>query len=301
VSRIAAPREFIVPAAALSLDQLSVFVAIVEEGSFSGAARRLERTQPAISYSIAALERALGLRLFDRSGARATLTSVGRTLVFNARAVMKSVNRFYVAAAELRGETEAALSIVADPRFPRETLLNSLSAVRRDHPRLELALRVGAPTDGVVDGALCIVEQSAVPSSFAVEKVGSVRLLPVAAVHHPLASKPLSSIDAERLTRKAACALYYGLSDAEGSIETPCLDTLRHLVLSGLGWAQLPDWLIQADLAEGRLTRLAMVGDGGALEFCVAYLPGQEPGPAGRAFVDALCGDPPPSGAQRVA
>ena len=76
---------------------------------------------------------------------------------------------------------------------------------------------------------------------------------------------------------------------------------LRHLVLSGLGWAQLPDWLVQSDLAEGRLTRLAMVGDGGALEFCVAYLPGQEPGPAGRAFVDALCGDPPPSGAQRVA
>jgi DNA-binding transcriptional LysR family regulator len=52
----------------VTFDQLAVFMAIVETGSFSGAARKLSRAQSAVSYAIANLERLLEIELFDRTG-----------------------------------------------------------------------------------------------------------------------------------------------------------------------------------------------------------------------------------------
>jgi DNA-binding transcriptional LysR family regulator len=54
-------------APAPSFDQLQVMLAVVEEGSFSGAARRLNRAQSAITYAVQRLEEQLGVALFDRA------------------------------------------------------------------------------------------------------------------------------------------------------------------------------------------------------------------------------------------
>ena len=59
---------------ALNLDQLRVFVAIADQGSFSAAARHLRRAQSAVSNAIVNLEAALGVSLFDRSGWKPQLT-----------------------------------------------------------------------------------------------------------------------------------------------------------------------------------------------------------------------------------
>ena len=55
----------------VNLDQLEAFAAVVELGSFSAAAARLNLTQPAISFQIRQLERRLGIRLVERVGRRA--------------------------------------------------------------------------------------------------------------------------------------------------------------------------------------------------------------------------------------
>lgn len=61
-----------------TLDQLKVFLAVVETGSFTAAAKRLRRAVSAISYAIATLEQQLGLELFDRQGSRTpALTEAG--------------------------------------------------------------------------------------------------------------------------------------------------------------------------------------------------------------------------------
>ena len=65
---------------AVTLDQLRVFVAAAETGSFSGAARRLKRAQSAVSHAVMSLEAALEIRLFDRGGRTPVLTEAGRAL-----------------------------------------------------------------------------------------------------------------------------------------------------------------------------------------------------------------------------
>src|SRR5215470_6006042 len=67
------------------LEELEVFVAIVEAGSLAGAAKRLKRSPPAITRSLAAIEARLGRRLVERTTRRLALTDVGRRFAESAR------------------------------------------------------------------------------------------------------------------------------------------------------------------------------------------------------------------------
>jgi hypothetical protein len=76
-----------------TLDQLRVFLTVVETGSFAGAARKLGRATSVISYTIANLEAQLGLSVFDRQSTRTPqLTDAGRAVVAEARAVTNGVD-----------------------------------------------------------------------------------------------------------------------------------------------------------------------------------------------------------------
>jgi len=72
----------------VTINQLRAFVAVCDQGSFSGAARELNRAQSAISHAIKALESAFDVELFERNTRKATLTAAGRSLVPEARAVI---------------------------------------------------------------------------------------------------------------------------------------------------------------------------------------------------------------------
>ena len=73
----------------LNFDQLRALLEVIEQGSFSAAARRLNLTQPAVSLQIRELERRFGLRLIGRLGKRAHATAPGRELVEAARRIFR--------------------------------------------------------------------------------------------------------------------------------------------------------------------------------------------------------------------
>ena len=75
----------------VTLDQLRALVAVVEEGSFSAAARKLQRVQSAVSTSMQNLEASLGLGLFDRSARVPRLTDRGAAVLAQARRVLASM------------------------------------------------------------------------------------------------------------------------------------------------------------------------------------------------------------------
>lgn len=105
----------------MELAELQVFVTVANERSFSRAATRLHRTQPAISQAVRRLEDELGERLFDRSAKDGKLTEAGRVLLDYAQRLMRLADEAEGAVRELRdlqrgrimvGANEAAVHVL---------------------------------------------------------------------------------------------------------------------------------------------------------------------------------------------
>jgi DNA-binding transcriptional LysR family regulator len=126
----------------MELRQLRYFVAVAEELSFTRAAARLHMAQPPLSQQIAGFEAELGLPLFHRTTRRIELTSVGRELLPEARAIVSSVERFAQRAeARRRGELgELKLSVISG--LATSELAELLQAFRAEHPGLTVSLEV---------------------------------------------------------------------------------------------------------------------------------------------------------------
>ena len=96
----------------LTLDQIQILLTVVDEGSFSRAAKKLNRAQSAVTYGIQKLEAQIGIPLFDRTAYRPALTEAGRTLLLRARRIAEETNAFRDAARSLASGLEAELTIV---------------------------------------------------------------------------------------------------------------------------------------------------------------------------------------------
>lgn len=117
-------------------------LALAETGNFGRAAEQVHLSQPALSRSIQALERELGVRLFDRDANGATPTVVGRQLLDQAGPLLAGLRRLRQQAGELRDGRRAELVIGAGP-LPAATLMPPLlAAVQREQPGLHLLLRI---------------------------------------------------------------------------------------------------------------------------------------------------------------
>src|SRR5690349_13121496 len=93
----------------VTIEQLRTLLAVVEAGSFSGAARKLGRVQAAVSQSMDRLEAQLGLRLFDRSGRVPRLTQHGEAVALAARRVEGEVEALDELVASLKRGEERSL------------------------------------------------------------------------------------------------------------------------------------------------------------------------------------------------
>src|SRR5437868_10969795 len=112
-----------------SLDQLQVFLTVVTSGSFAEAGRRLGRATSAISYTIANLERQLGIALFDRVQTRKPiLTEAGTALVAKARTVAGGVDDLRATVKGLRSGLEAEVALVVDVMMPTARLVDAVRA-----------------------------------------------------------------------------------------------------------------------------------------------------------------------------
>lgn len=133
----------------LDVKQLKVLKEVAELGSFSAAAESLSYTQPAISQQIAALERAAGSRLVDRTSRGVRLTDAGRALVEHAEAVLQ---RLAAAEAELEaiaGVRGGRVRLAAFPTAGASIAPPALALFRRRHSGVELSLLDAEPEQAV--------------------------------------------------------------------------------------------------------------------------------------------------------
>jgi DNA-binding transcriptional LysR family regulator len=293
-----------------SVDQLQVLLAVVEEGSFTGAARRLRRATSAISYAIDTLEAQLGLPLFDRGTTRKPkLTHVGEAVVSEAKAVAHSIETLRARVRGLLDGLESEVSLVVDSMYPGDHLVAVLDDFHRKFPSVPLRLSV-QPIEGVErivrngDGWIGVGGLFHMDNTgLQLFQIGGVRIIPVAAPHHPLASAADTSPSPARehlqlvlSDQPEAGGRDYGVvSLANWRVGDL---TLKHkLILGGLGWGGMPEPMVRADIQAGRLVRLDLRDwHGGEYAMQVVHKTETPPGPAGRWLIERLALSSPPFG-----
>ena len=124
----------------MELAELQVFLTVASERSFSRAAAKLHRTQPAVSQAIRRLEEELGERLFDRSSKQGALTEAGRVLREYAQRLMRLSEEAEIAVRELRDLRRGRVLIGANEGAVH-ALLPLIGRFRTQHSEIQVDVR----------------------------------------------------------------------------------------------------------------------------------------------------------------
>ncbi|MDQ3013342.1 MAG: LysR family transcriptional regulator [Acidobacteriota bacterium] len=122
----------------MDLSQLEIFLSIAEEKSFSRAAEKMLRTQPAISIAIKRLEEELGETLFDRSSKNGSMTEAGKILFSYAQRMLNLRDEAREAVSELRGMFRGRLTIGANESTSLYLLPPLLMEYRKRNPKIKI-------------------------------------------------------------------------------------------------------------------------------------------------------------------
>lgn len=265
----------------LTFDHLATFKAIVECGSFKGAAEKVLMTQPAISQRVKHMEAVLGVTLFDRQrGTSARLTAFGERFLVFADGVLDGLMEFQ---GELnRAATPAAgghVTVAAGPSYIKYRLLSAVQSFSHEHPQVDVRLQHSPSMDGVLSavshGDAHLGVYPATPPARDVQSFSLTReeLVLVAPADHAILDLPavarvealgtiplaLSSYAANSRQLLEAWALQHRAT-LRVSIEADNLDTLKEAALQKLALAFLPGFAVEREVAEGLLATVALPG-----------------------------------------
>lgn len=278
-----------------TFDQIRIFLAIVEAGSFAGAARTLNRAVSVISYGIANLEAQLGLALFERSGTRKPrLTDAGRALLAEARMIAEGMDGLRATVKGLLEGLEAEVNLAVDVMLPAARLGSILRAFAATFPTVQLRLHVealGAVATMVRDRTATLGISGPLSAGIeGIERVaaGTVELVPVASPAHPLGQ--MAAIPPGAVREHVQLVLTDRSQATEGqdfAVLSPKtwrladLSAKHALLREGIGWGNMPLPMVAADLASGALVRLVMPdSSGGTYRFSAIWRRDTPPGPA---------------------
>ncbi len=251
---------------------LSVFLAVAEEGSFSGAAKKLEITQPTVSFHIDNLEKKLGCPLVERTAKGTTLTVYGEVLFANlgkAEALLK------VAENQLKSMVNGATGriTIGASTVPAEYILPGLAAeFLRKNPGLEIDLRTGdsmtiieafssgqfpiavvgsPPGDGVKSRPLWQDELVMVAHPALAARLGNAPSLEEA-LSLPLIFRGQSS-GSMRAIDNALAVRGIGRDRLRVVLQVGGNETLKVAIASQAGVGFISRWAVREELAAGRL------------------------------------------------
>jgi DNA-binding transcriptional LysR family regulator len=251
----------------LSLDQLRVFAAVVEDGTFSGAARRFGRAQSAVSYAISTLEQQLGVTLFDRAGYRPILTPAGQVLAGEIADIVARTDRLKSQAQSIARGLEPEVAIVADVMFPIEEIGRLLKNFQQAFPTVSVRVFVetlGGVAELVLNGT-CVLGILAtlpgIPPALSSYAMTGILTLPVASPDHLLAALPAPVPnhvlrDQVQIVLADRSEFTKGLDFGVLSHKTWRVSDLGaklRLLREGLGWGTMPAHVVADELSSGRL------------------------------------------------
>jgi DNA-binding transcriptional LysR family regulator len=288
----------------MELYQLETFLAVAEEKSFSRAAKRLHRTQSAISQTISRLEEELGEVLFDRSSRDGSLSDAGRLLIKYAEGLLNLRVEARDALVELRQLHQGKLVIAAN-EFTSLCLLPILNEFHRLHPTIKLQVQrafASQITNQVINHNVEFGILSFQPDDPALASTVFYRdeLVFVVYPQHPLAKAKtvrIRDLGAESFVAhnvfspyrvKVIEAFKSHKTALHMNVELPTLESIKQFVAMGNGVALLPRIAVDAELKRGELVEVPVPELSFERKMRIVSRAGGTLSHAGRAFL-AVC------------
>lgn len=177
----------------MTLDQLEMIEAIVNEGSFQAAARKIHKSQPSLTNGVKKIEEFYGIQIFSREGYRPTLTAVGKRFYETSKSTLNSYRKLHKVASELGAGYEPEIKISIDPIVSSSKIPDVFKSIYSIKDKTSLSITEGVLFDnahylqkGEVDLAIGHLPQIDIENIESI-KVCSVKLIP--AIHKSLMTK----------------------------------------------------------------------------------------------------------------
>jgi DNA-binding transcriptional LysR family regulator len=183
------PSRFKTPIPQVSLEQWSMFITVVEEGSFQAAADKLLKSQSSISYAMQKMQQGLGVNIFKHKGRKAVLTDAGQLMLQRARDLIHAASAAEKAAADFAEGWEPQIGLVLNDMFPKDILYAALTEFGQQCPqtRLEIYVEILSGVDDKLrHGEAQIAINHMIPSGMVGEPIIETEFVRVAHPDHPL-------------------------------------------------------------------------------------------------------------------
>ena len=253
----------------MELHALQVFLAVATEKSFSRAADRLLRTQPAISLALQRLEAELGEKLIDRSGKDLVLTDAGRTVLDFARRFDNLRQEMQNSLTELRDKSSGTLTVGANESTSLY-LLRHIENFRRLYPKIKVQVRRSLSSripNELLDGNLELGVLSYDPADerLTTTVIYTDALAFVVSPKHRLALRKvvaISELAMETFIAHNVVSPYRDVVLREFQrrkaplnmpVEMPTIETIRRMVQNNEGVAFLPRMCVEQEIEQGLL------------------------------------------------
>ncbi len=283
------------------LGAMEVFVRVVDEGSFAGAARALRLSAPSITRAVASLEDHLDTQLLTRTTRRLALTDSGRRYVEDCRRILAELDTAEAAATGAFVRAKGTLHVTAPVMFGQAHVLPVLGEFLDQHPAVDARTlfldRIVHLIDEGMDVAIRIGHLP--DSSLRAIRVGTVRSVVVAAPHYieehgpPLEPEDLLHHDIVAVSRSPAPTVKwdFGTRDAQGVTLEPrlCANTIAtglHAAESGWGVTRLLSYQVHEAIAAGRLVRVLANAERGPIPVHLVHPDARHVSAKVRAFLE---------------
>jgi DNA-binding transcriptional LysR family regulator len=260
----------------ITYEQLVVLHAIVTEGTFRGAAERLNKSQSAISHMLKKLETQIDIILLSREEYRPTLTPAGEVFYRHSTRVMQQMKELSIVAKNLNAKQEPEVFLAVTATFPLKPVLEIIGTIKDEYPATHIRLSresMGGPIERLLrnDADIIIATMDGVP----VEQVealsfAQVTIVPVAhpdfeparSSHMKTISEMQSYTQVVVADSSSSGAFAQSRDLLPGGLRWTVSDfaAKKEILLAKLGWGGIPTHMIESELAQGALVALHVEG-----------------------------------------
>ena len=283
-------------------DGIETFARVVECGTFTAAADKLQTAKSSVSETIRALEERLGVRLLDRTTRRVRPTEAGLNFYARCQRLISEAETARAEAQAAHGALSGLLRVAAPEGFARRYVAPSLVSFVNAYPGVDVDLVEGAGAVRLVEDSIDVAIRIAISPdpTLIVRRIATSRVIVVGAPsylagfgtpaepedlvrHRCIGFSPLAWRDTWRLGDRTI--------RIKPKLLTNSTESLRAAALAGLGLAALPGWMVNDAIATGELTEVLAGFSSPSAGIFAVYPTNRLLTPKIRVFVDHLAGE----------